>query len=101
MVQFVELEFGSVWFLPALYVASAILLSVVGNNKISRMIVVACLIIGLYMPEYTGVANTLLRIVAACGFMGIGFFGANIFLEKTRVLKIVICILIFVIFSSS
>lgn len=100
MVEFVELGFGSVWFLPALYIASAILLSIVDNKKMSSMIVVACLIIGFYMPEYSGIANTLLRSAAACGFMGIGFFGANIFMGKTSVLKIVICILIFVIFVS-
>lgn len=98
--QFIELGFGSVWFLPALYIASAVVLSEVGHKKIVRMIVVASLIIGLYMPKYTGVANTLLRTVLACAFIGIGFLGANIFMRKTKILNFVICILIFIILAS-
>lgn len=100
VVELVELGFGSVWFLPALYMASAILLGTVGNKKISIMIVVACLIIGLYMPEYTGIANTLLRVAVACGFMGIGFFCAHIFMGETGFLENIISTLIFVFFVS-
>ncbi len=95
ITEFFKLGFGSVWFLPALYIASAILLSTVKNRWFSIFLTVVCLIVGLYVQDYGGIDNTILRAILACGFMGVGFWSASIFMSKPTTVKLVIGIMVF------
>lgn len=58
-----------------------------------------CLLIGLGFPKTTGIANTLLRTVAVCGFVGLGFIGANGFMRKSKKIESILGIIIFLVCS--
>ncbi len=94
--EIVQLGLGSVWFLPALFISSAVVVCNAHNMKKCYIITLVCLFIGLAFPETEGISNTLLRTIAACGFIGLGFVSFEIFTKKVSSIIIFECGIVFV-----
>lgn len=81
--QFLCLDFGAVWFLPALYIAAILFFTTLKNKKLNIIIAILCMVVGLYAPEGAGIINSIFRAILGCGFIAVGFYGSP-FLYKNN-----------------